>query len=90
MVQKQADGRQQEGIDHALSWRSPWKIVGIMSSMYRARSNIQPYVQIHVMVDRLGPYAVEGREPRMWKLPPSKDRAKIRKHINRQRNDQWG
>jgi hypothetical protein len=37
---------------------------------------------------------VEGREPRMWKLPPSKDRAKIRSETYQGIADamafQWG
>ena len=64
--------------------------IGIMSSKYRKPDQIiQPWQFGHgetkatclwlTGLPKLVPTnIVEGREPRMWKLPPSKDRAKIR------------
>jgi site-specific DNA-cytosine methylase len=80
--------------------------VGIMSSRYRKPDQIiQPWQFGHgetkatclwlTGLPKLVPTnTVEGREPRMWKLPPSKDRAKIRSEtyqgIASAMADQWG
>ena len=80
--------------------------VGIMSSRYRKPDQIiQPWQFGHgetkytclwlTGLPNLVPTnIVEGREPRMWKLPPSKDRAKIRSEtyqgIASAMADQWG
>ena len=112
-MEKQADGRQQEGIDFfmllansgvpKIALENP---VGIMSSRYRKPDQIiQPWQFGHgetkstclwlTGLPKLVPTnIVEGREPRMWKLPPSKDRAKIRSEtyqgIADAMADQWG
>ena len=111
--EKQADGRQQEGIDFfmflvnsgipKIALENP---IGIMSSKYRKPDQIiQPWQFGHgetkatclwlTGLPKLVPTnIVEGREPRMWKLPPSKDRAKIRSEtyqgIADAMADQWG
>jgi len=111
--EKQADGRQQDGVDFfmLLANSSIPKIalenpVGIMSSRYRKPDQIiQPWQFGHgetkstclwlTGLPKLVPTnIVEGREPRMWKLPPSEDRAKIRSEtyqgIASAMADQWG
>lgn len=111
--EKQADGRQQDGIDFfmllansgipKIALENP---VGIMSSRYRKPDQIiQPWQYGHgetkatclwlKNLPLLQPTCVvEGREPRMWKLSPSKDRAKIRSETYQGIADamasQWG
>ena len=111
--EKQADGRQQDGVDFFLLLANSGisKIalenpVGIMSSRYRKPDQIiQPWQFGHgetkstclwlTGLPKLVPTnIVDGREPRMWKLPPSKDRAKIRSETYQGIADamarQWG
>lgn len=80
--------------------------VGIMSTCYRKPDQIiQPYEYGHPEtkstclwlknLPKLKPTEiVDGREQRVWKLPPSKDRAKIRSKtyqgIARAMAEQWG
>lgn len=80
--------------------------IGIMSSHYRKPDQIiQPWMFGHGEVKatclwlkglpKLTPTnLVEGREPRLWKLPPSEDRAKLRSKtyagIARAMAEQWG
>lgn len=111
--EKQADGRQQEGIDFfmllananipRICLENP---VGIMSTQYRKPDQIiQPWqfghgetkatcLWLKGLPNLVPTNIVEGREPRMWKLPPSKDRAKIRSEtyqgIADAMADQWG
>lgn len=111
--EKQADGRQQEGIDFfmlladanipRICLENP---VGVMSTHYRKPDQIiQPWqfghgetkatcLWLKGLPNLVPTNIVEGREPRMWKLPPSKDRAKIRSEtyqgIADAMADQWG
>ena len=80
--------------------------IGVMSTNYRKPDQIiQPWQYGHGEtkatclwlkgVDPLQPTdIVEGREPRMWKLPPSVDRAKIRSQtyqgVANAMASQWG
>ena len=80
--------------------------VGIMSTQYRKPDQIiQPWMFGHGetkatclwlkgLPNLVPTDIVEGREPRMWKLPPSHDRAKIRSEtyqgIAEAMADQWG
>ena len=80
--------------------------IGIMSSYYRKPDQIiQPWQYGHGETKStclwlkgipllIPTNIVEGREQRIWKLPPSKDRAKIRsltyKGIAEAMADQWG
>jgi len=95
--QKQADGRQEEGIrmfnfftllrNEYVSIENP---IGIMSTQYHKPDQIiQPWQYGHgetkatclwlKNLPLLQPTnIVEGREGKMWKLPPSPDRAKLR------------
>jgi site-specific DNA-cytosine methylase len=111
--EKQADGRQQEGIDFFMLFvNAKCKYVaienpiGIMSTKYRKPDQIiQPWQFGHgetkatclwlKNLPNLTPTKiVEGREQRIWKLPPSPDRAKIRSKtyegIAKAMADQWG
>jgi len=111
--EKQADGRQQAGIDFfmvlanadipKIALENP---IGIMSSKYRKPDQIiQPWQFGHGETKAtclwlkglplLNPTdIVEGREQRMWKMPPSKDRAKLRSETYQGIADamaaQWG
>ena len=111
--EKQADGRQQQGISFFMSIvnakcnriaiENP---VGIMSTVYRKPDQIiQPWMFGHGEtkatclwlkgLPKLEPTnVVEGRENRIHKLPPSKDRAMLRSKtfqgIADAMADQWG
>ena len=94
--EKQADGRQQGGIDFFMQFTKLdclWAIenpIGIMSSYYRKPDQIiHPWQFGHGEtkatclwtngLPKLVPTnIVDGREQRIWKLPPSKERAKLR------------
>lgn len=80
--------------------------IGIMSTLWRKPDQIiQPWQFGHGEtkatclwlkgLDKLKPTnIVEGREQRIWKMPPSKDRAKLRSKtfpgIAQAMSDQWG
>ena len=94
---KQADGRQQHGIDFFMEFvnckckriaiENP---IGIMSTLYRKPDQIiQPWMFGHPEtkstclwlkgLPKLIPTnIVSGREQKIWKMPPSKDRSKLR------------
>jgi len=96
--EKQADGRQQEGIDFFklfteldhIPYTAIENPVGIMSTHYRKPDQIiQPWMFGHPETKAtclwlkglpllVPTNVVEGREPRIWKLPPSEERAKLR------------
>jgi len=96
--EKQADGRQQEGIDFFklfteldhVPYTAIENPVGIMSTHYRKPDQIiQPWMFGHPETKAtclwlkglpllVPTNVVEGREPRIWKLPPSEERAKLR------------
>jgi len=96
--EKQADGRQQEGIDFFklfteldhVPYTAIENPVGIMSTRYRKPDQIiQPWMFGHPETKAtclwlkglpllVPTNVVEGREPRIWKLPPSEERAKLR------------
>ena len=109
--EKQADGRQQEGIEFFMRFTGldcSWAIenpVGIMSSKYRKPDQIiQPWqfghgetkatcLWLNGLPKLRSSNIVSGREQRIWKLPPSKDRAKLRSRtypgIAKAMADQW-
>lgn len=96
--EKQADGRQQAGIDFFMRFTSlphiPYTCIenpiGIMSTRYRKPDQIvQPWMFGHPEtkatclwlknLPKLTPTGiVEGREPKVWRMGPSPDRAKKR------------
>lgn len=111
-AKKQADGRQQQGIDFFMKFAKADcpKIaienpIGIMSSVWRKPDQIiQPWQYGHGEtkatclflkgLQKLVPTnIVEGREQRIWKMPPSEDRAKLRSKtfpgIARAMAEQW-
>ena len=111
--EKQADGRQQQGIDFFMMFANHpcEKIaienpVGIMSTLWRKPNQIvQPWQFGHGEtkatclwlkgLPKLKPTnIVEGRENRIWKMSPSKDRAKKRsltyQGIAGAMAEQWG
>ncbi len=92
--EKQADGRQQQGIDFFLALAEVCNAIenpiGIMSSLYRKPDQIiQPWMFGHGETKSTclwlkglpilkATNEVSGREGRIWKMPPSPERAKIR------------
>lgn len=110
---KQADGRQQRGIEFFMAFvnadcpriaiENP---IGIMSTKYRKPDQIiQPWQFGHgetkatclwlKELPLLQPtQVVEGREQRVWRMPPSPDRAKFRSKtypgIARAMAERWG
>lgn len=107
---KRRDGRQQKGIEFFLRMAELCDAIenpiGIMSTIYRKPDQIiQPWQFGHgetkatclwlKNLPLLKPTnIVDGREQRIWKLPPSADRAKLRSKtfsgIAAAMADQWG
>ena len=110
--EKQADGRQQKGIDFFMQFTRlacSWAIenpIGIMSNKYRKPDQIiQPWQFGHGEtkatclwlngLPKLNPTNnVNGRDQRIWKLPPSEERAKLRSRtfsgVAQAMANQWG
>lgn len=108
--EKQADGRQQAGISFFLKIATLCDAIenpiGIMSTLYRKPDQIiQPWQFGHGETKAtclwlkglplLKPSEiVEGREQKIWRMPPSADRAKLRSKtyhgIAQAMADQWG
>lgn len=109
-AEKMKDGRQQAGIKFFLDMAELCDAlenpIGIMSTLYRKPDQIiQPWQFGHGETKStclwlkglplLNPTnIVEGREQRVWKMPPSKDRAKLRSKtyegIAKAMAEQWG
>ncbi len=110
---KQADGRQQFGINFFMEFANSTcplvaieNPIGIMSSLYRRPDQIiQPWQFGHgetkatcLWLKGLPPLVptdvVEGRENRIWKMPPSPERSKERSKtfqgIAQAMAEQWG
>jgi len=111
--EKQADGRQQQGIDFFMMFANHHckqiaieNPVGIMSTKWRKPNQIiQPWQFGHGETKKTGLWlkglpnlkptnVVEGREQRIWKMPPGPERAKSRaltfNGIADAMADQWG
>ncbi len=108
--EKKKDGRQQKGIDFFMRLAEICNAIenpiGIMSSLYRKPDQIiQPWMFGHgetkstcLWLKGLPPLnptkEVSGREGRVWKMPPSKDRARLRSKtfpgIAKAMAEQWG
>lgn len=109
-AEKRKDGRQQKGVDFFLKVAGLCNVIenpiGIMSTIYRKPDQIiQPWQFGHGEtkatclwlngVPKLKPTnIVSGRDHKIWKMPPSKDRAKLRSKtysgIAKAMADQWG
>lgn len=108
--EKRKDGRQQDGIEFFLKMAEIFNVlenpIGIMSTLYRKPDQIiQPWMFGHgetkatclwlTGVPELIPTnVVDGREGRVWKMPPSSERAKLRSKtypgIAEAMAEQWG
>jgi hypothetical protein len=108
--EKRKDGRQQAGIEFFLKMAKMCNAlenpIGIMSTIYRKPDQIiQPWMFGHGEtkatclwlkgLPKLMPTnIVSGREQRIWKMPPSADRAKMRSKtfegIAKAMAEQWG
>lgn len=108
--EKRADGRQQAGIDFFLKIAAVSNCVenpvGIMSTLYRKPDQIiQPWQFGHGETKATclwlrdlpllqATNIVDGREAKIWKMPPSPDRARLRSRtyqgIAEAMSDQWG
>ena len=108
--EKRKDGRQERSIDFFLKMASMFDVienpVGIMSTLYRKPDQIiQPWQFGHGEtkatclwlkgLPKLHPTnIVSGREGKVWKMPPSADRAKLRSKtypgIAKAMAEQWG